>query len=70
MAKASGGKSATNLLRISGILFGTGGSLHLLRYLTKDEFVLAKFHLTYLGSLIIGLILVALSLACFYNSKK
>lgn len=68
MAKGSG--ATTNLLRLSGIIFGIGGSLHLLRYLTKDEFVLAKFHLTYLGSLFIGLLLVALSLSCFYNAKR
>lgn len=70
MAKASGGKSTTNLLRISGIIFGIGGSLHLLRYLTKDQFVLARFNLTYFGSLVVGGLLLFLSFSCFWNSRN
>lgn len=70
MAKGTSGKSTTNLLRISGIIFGIGGSLHLLRYLTKEQFILARFNLTYFGSLVIGALLLFLSFSCFWNSRK
>ena len=70
MAKGASGKSSTNLLRISGIIFGIGGTLHLLRYVTKDQFILARFQLTYFGSLVVGALLLFLSFSCFWNSRK
>ena len=68
MAK-SGGKSTTNLLRISGIIFGIMGVLHISRYFTHWEFRVGGFELTYLGSLIIGVLVFLLSIACFKESK-
>ncbi len=69
MAKGGGGRAATNLLRISGLLFGIGGSFHVLRYFTRFEFRVGGFELTYLGSLVIGSLLLFLSAACFLNSR-
>jgi len=68
MGKGSG-KSATNLLRISGILFGIAGSFHVVRYFTALEFRVGGFELTPLGSLIIGLCLLLLSVSCFRASR-
>jgi|GEM_PF-1184578 len=71
MAK-SGGKSkdAVNLLRISGILFGCAGLFHALRYFRHWEFRVGGFELTEMGSLIAGILLIALSISCFNASKK
>jgi len=68
MAKG-GGKSATNLLRLSGIIFAIMGSLHIARYFGRWLLRIGTFELTYLGSLIIGSLLVVLSIACFRSSK-
>ncbi len=70
MVKSGGGKNTTNLLRISGILFLIVGSFHVLRYFKEWELKVAGFELTTLGSLIIGCLLLLLSLACFWNSRK
>ena len=68
---AKGGKqSSTNLLRLSGLIFGLVGSLHVIRYFAKWELRVGGFELTYLGSLIIGSLLFLLSVACFSNSRK
>ena len=68
MAKG-GGKSSANLLRLSGIIFGIVGSFYIARYFGKWFFRIGSFELTYLGSLMIGALLVLLSIACFRNSK-
>ena len=66
---AKGGKSSTNLLRLSGILFGIAGSFHVVRYFRHWEFRVGGFELTFLGSLVIGVFLLFLSVACFRSSK-
>ena len=63
-------KTAVNLLRVSGILFGLVGAFHVLRYFLKIELKVGGFEITTLGSLILGTLLLFLSLACFLNSKK
>ena len=68
MAKG-GGKSTTNLLRLSGILFGIAGTFHIVRYFTRWEFRVGALELTALGSLIIGVLLAMLSITCFRNSN-
>ena len=68
MAKG-GSTSKTNLLRLSGIIFGIMGSLHIARYFGWWLLRIGSFELTYLGSLFIGVLLVMLSVACFRNSK-
>ena len=70
MVKGGGGKSTTNLLRLSGLIFAVVGTLHVLRYFLKVELKIGGFELTYLGSLIIGGLLLLLSAACFMNAKK
>ena len=68
---AKGVSTATsNLLRLSGLIFACVGSFHTLRYFFKWEFRVAGFELTYLGSLIVGCMLLSLSAACFMNSRK
>ena len=69
MAKG-GGKSQANLLRVSGIIFAISGMYHLVRYFTKDELQVARIQLTYFGSFLVGLALLALAVLCFMNSKK
>jgi len=68
MAKG-GGKSSTNLLRLSGILYGIIGFFHVSRYFTHWEFRVGGLELTALGSLIIGVLLLLLSFACFKSSR-
>lgn len=68
MAKG-GGKTSTNLLRLSGILYGLAGTVHVSRYFLGFEFRIAGFELTLLGSLVAGCLLLLLSLVCFSNSK-
>ena len=70
MAKGGGGKVVTNLLRISGILYATVGGWHLIRYFTKDQLDVVRFHLTYFGSLLLGLAMLLLSFACFRSTGK
>ena len=68
MAKGSA-KSTTNLLRLSGILYGTAGLFHIARYFTHWQFRVGLLELTLTGSLIIGILLALLSIACFNHSK-
>ncbi len=68
MAKSGG--SSTNLLRLSGIIFAVVGSFHIARYFTKWELKIGSFELTPLGSLIIGVLILFLCVACFTNAKK
>ena len=70
MAKNSGGKNTASLLRLSGIVFLIIGSFHVLRYFKGWEFKVAGFELTLLGSLILGGLLLLLSAACFWDSRK
>ncbi len=69
MAK-SNSKSATNLLRLSGLIFALGGSFHVLRYFLKWEFKVGALELTLQGSLLIGILAWVLSAACFLNSRR
>lgn len=69
MAKG-GSRTTVNLLRISGLLFGTAGIFHVLRYFTRLEFRVGGFELTPLGSLWIGLLLLFLSFSCFRSSRN
>ena len=69
MAKG-GGRAVTNLLRLSGILYAVFGAYHVLRYFARDQYDLIRFHLTYFGSLIVGIMLLVLSLACFKSAGK
>jgi hypothetical protein len=68
VAKKSG-KNAANLLRLSGLLYGLIGTFHVLRYFKGWDFKIGSFELTFFGSLIVGILLLFLSLACFVNSK-
>ncbi|MBI3315564.1 MAG: hypothetical protein HYZ87_01130 [Candidatus Omnitrophica bacterium] len=70
MGKGSGGGRATsNLLRLSGLIFFLVGAFHVLRYFLQIEFKVGTLEITYLGSLVIGCLLLALSVACFTNSR-
>ena len=69
MAK-SGGKGTVFVLRLSGLVFAAAGSFHVLRYFRHYEFRVAGFELTYLGSLVIGLLALSLSAACFAHARK
>ncbi|MEI8345550.1 MAG: hypothetical protein WCG06_05705 [Candidatus Omnitrophota bacterium] len=64
--KSSG---ASNLLRVSGIIFALEGLFHVMRYYRQWDFKIAQFELTYFGSLLIGILLLVLSGACFLQSK-
>ena len=69
MGKGSA-KSATNLLRLSGLIFAMTGSLHVLRYFWKWSLQIGEFRFTPLGSLLVGALLLILAAACFTNSRK
>ena len=69
-SKSGGGKNTTNLLRLSGMIFLGIGLFHVLRYFKEWEFRVAGFELTYLGSLILGGLLLLLSAGCFLNSRN
>lgn len=66
----SGGSATTSLLRLSGMIFAVVGFFHVIRYFTKWELKIGGFELTPLGSLIIGVLILLLSVACFTNAKK
>ena len=68
MAKSSS-TGSKNLLRLSGMLYGVAGSFHIGRYFLKFAFRIGDFELTYAGSLVIGVLLALLSVACFMNAK-
>lgn len=70
MSKKSkaGGKEAANLLRLSGIIFGIVGIFHVLRYFAHWDFRVGGFELTYIGSLVVGALILWLSVACFLNA--
>ncbi len=70
MASKGGARSSTNLLRLSGIIFFIVGWFHVARYFLKIEMRIAGFELTILGSLILGVMLLFLSGACFWNARK
>lgn len=70
MAKSGSNRTITNLLRVSGLLFAFIGLFHVLRYFFQLELRVAGFEVTYLGSLIVGIFLIWLSIACFTNSRK
>ena len=65
MAKGSGKNS--NVLRISGIIFGFIGLYHVLR---SQGIELRFIELTRMGSLIYGIAILVLSALCFMNSRK
>lgn len=67
MAKSA--KNSRNLLRLSGIFFTIAGGFHITRYFTKWEFVVGKLEVTPLGSLIVGVLILLLAIACFKESR-
>ena len=67
MAKSA--KNSKNLLRLSGIFFTIAGGFHITRYFTKWEFMVGKFEVTPLGSLIVGIVMLMLAFACFKDSR-
>ncbi|MBI3251850.1 MAG: hypothetical protein HYZ52_00825 [Candidatus Omnitrophica bacterium] len=69
MAK-SGGRTTTNLLRLSGMIYAAVGSFHVLRYFKGWEFRIGSFELTPLGSLLLGVFILSLSFACFSQSRR
>jgi uncharacterized protein YjeT (DUF2065 family) len=68
-SKSGGSHATNNLLRTSGILFLIIGAFHTLRYFLHFEFRVAGFELTYLGSLVVGILLLWLAISCFIQSR-
>ena len=52
------------------MIFGLVGVFHISRYFLKMELRIGGFELTYLGSLILGGLLLLLSASCFINARK
>jgi hypothetical protein len=70
MGKGSGGnRASTNLLRLSGLIFFFVGAFHVLRYFLQIELKVGNLEITYLGSLVLGGLILLLSAACFMNSR-
>ena len=65
MAKG-GGKNATNLLRLSGMVFFIIGTFHVLRYFQ----IVRSFDFTYFGSLLVGIFLLSVAVFCFIEGKR